>query len=502
MAGYTVVLADDEPYILRGLEKKVNWEQLGFSIVGTASDGIECLDQLRRHEPDVLITDIRMPGLSGLALLEKSQELPRKPVVVYISGYSEFEYARRAIELGALSYLLKPIGQHELRRVLLKARTAVEREHQERTAREVKLDTELITFLHALPPTIERRVVLDRLGFSGRFAAFACVVTNGRSERGSITAALERLGEVRSLRSGAVFSLFILSLPESRHGEIAALLSALPELHGSAVGVSPATLEASDIPLLMRQAKSAFFQEFIDGSSGVVSYQLRESGVPRAMLGDFETLFSTGGREGIHRLLDQALTANPGPPLSADQVLEFYNLFIELARRTSRPAGTPQPLPSILPDCERMVERFGSLRRLVDSLHAVVDELFLARLLPASTGSSQLISRVKVYVHANLDSDLTPEGVAEHFGVSKDEIVSAFKAEAGKSLRAYVRETRLDHVCFLLRHTRLSVQEISELCGFSDYFYLARLFHRSMGMTASEYRRRNAAAIQPTLSLP
>ncbi|MEY8428398.1 response regulator [Lachnospiraceae bacterium 46-15] len=113
----TVYIADDEVWITIGLKKLIEKSQLPFQVIGEASNGVTALEDVKRLRPDVLLTDIRMPGMSGLELLNHvTENLPTR--VVLISGYAEFEYALTAIREGAFDYLLKPVQPKELNRVL------------------------------------------------------------------------------------------------------------------------------------------------------------------------------------------------------------------------------------------------------------------------------------------------------------------------------------------------------------------------------------------------
>ncbi|MBC8081478.1 MAG: response regulator [Gorillibacterium sp.] len=120
-----VVAAEDEPWILDHLVKKIEQSQLGFEVVGTARNGQVALEQIRTLQPDVVFTDIKMPIMDGLDLAERiKDEFPHLPIIV-LTGYSEFDYARKALQIGISDYLLKPLNQTELNEVLLKVRENV-----------------------------------------------------------------------------------------------------------------------------------------------------------------------------------------------------------------------------------------------------------------------------------------------------------------------------------------------------------------------------------------
>ena len=114
-----VVLADDENKVILLLQKLIDWESLGYEIVGTANDGLRALELVREEQPDLLITDIRMPGYSGIELIQRAKELQPNLHFIVISGYRKFEYAQNALKYGVEDYLLKPIKQDELTGILL-----------------------------------------------------------------------------------------------------------------------------------------------------------------------------------------------------------------------------------------------------------------------------------------------------------------------------------------------------------------------------------------------
>jgi two-component system response regulator YesN len=117
----SLYLADDELIILRGLKKLLDWEALGLSIIGEATNGKQAEEDLRRLRPDLAILDIRMPLKTGLEILHtiKAENLPT--AVIFLSGHDEFAYAQDALRHGALNYLLKPVRKEELLEALREA---------------------------------------------------------------------------------------------------------------------------------------------------------------------------------------------------------------------------------------------------------------------------------------------------------------------------------------------------------------------------------------------
>ena len=109
-----VVIADDEVRICQLIQALIDWDSLGMKVVGIAHNGEDACEMVQQTQPDILITDIRMPGCSGLELVKRVKELDSALEVIIISGYAHFEYAQQAISYGVGHYLLKPVNKGEL----------------------------------------------------------------------------------------------------------------------------------------------------------------------------------------------------------------------------------------------------------------------------------------------------------------------------------------------------------------------------------------------------
>ena len=106
-----LLIVDDEKIIRETLSKHIPWESLGVRVIGTAQDGLEAYDIIMDEYPDIVITDIKMPGLSGLELLQRIKRLHPEVEFIVLSGYGEFEFAREAMQFGVRHYLLKPFKE-------------------------------------------------------------------------------------------------------------------------------------------------------------------------------------------------------------------------------------------------------------------------------------------------------------------------------------------------------------------------------------------------------
>ena len=127
---YTVIVADDEQEIRRSLIRKVDWGSVGFQVIGEAENGAEALELTEKLEPDLLLTDIRMPFISGIELARQVREIRPATQIAFLSGFDDFSYAQQAIQYNIISYLLKPISSSELEKELLKMKEKIDQKFQ------------------------------------------------------------------------------------------------------------------------------------------------------------------------------------------------------------------------------------------------------------------------------------------------------------------------------------------------------------------------------------
>lgn len=128
---YRLLIADDEPLVKERLTITIPWKDFGISQVMTAADGKEALELALKHGIDIIITDIRMPIMDGIELLEALAVQHCKAKVILISGYADFQYAQKALRLGAIDYVMKPVIADELIKIVLRITDIIKRERDD-----------------------------------------------------------------------------------------------------------------------------------------------------------------------------------------------------------------------------------------------------------------------------------------------------------------------------------------------------------------------------------
>ncbi|MDR2028764.1 MAG: response regulator [Treponema sp.] len=203
MSRYSFVLVDDEPEIREGIRDTIPWEDLGFSFAGARANGFEALELAERIRPDVVMTDINMPFMDGLALADRLLSALADTKVLIISGYDDFEYARKALRLQVYDYIVKPISPGEFKNVLTKLKQTLDAEQESRRDLEhiKKQLAESIPLLrerflvHLIEGRLDRNTILERL-------AYEALAWGLLREKFGITAYREVMGKTDPSRGG------------------------------------------------------------------------------------------------------------------------------------------------------------------------------------------------------------------------------------------------------------------------------------------------------------
>ncbi len=130
---YTIVIADDEEELRRALIRRIDWDDVGFQVVGEASNGAQALELVEELEPDLLLSDIRMPYMSGIDLARAVREIRPTMFIAFLSGYDDFSYAQQAIQYNIISYMLKPVSAADISAELKKIHAKIDEKFAEFT---------------------------------------------------------------------------------------------------------------------------------------------------------------------------------------------------------------------------------------------------------------------------------------------------------------------------------------------------------------------------------
>ena len=129
---YTVLLVDDEEEVIQVIMRKINWEGLGFSVIGYATNGVKAFELVEEYQPDVVMTDIKMPYMDGIELAGRIRTEYPATKILFFTGFDDFEYAKEAVHLEAEEYILKPVNSVEMTNVFTRMKIKLDQEISEK----------------------------------------------------------------------------------------------------------------------------------------------------------------------------------------------------------------------------------------------------------------------------------------------------------------------------------------------------------------------------------
>ena len=499
-----ILIADDEDYTREGLMEEIDWEEFGIDEIMQAVNGEEALKIVQWFQPDIVLSDIRMPKMDGIAFAEEMVRLIPESKLIFISGYMETEYLKCDIRRSVIDYIEKPIDVTQVKKALRRAVEEIDREQKTREADQVNREFrqqklyELLTHRDGDERTAKK--LAGEVGFpmTGGYVCMAVQFPRGRKNSG------EELEEVLEMASGIgcraigiwqedfCFEV-ILSYPEKTRYRLSPLyqriLGKWPESK-LAVGI-----EAGDYKNIYNSCKTAraamncaFYQpdrRMYEIDESILQKRYMEPGIYGAFLrvlpeGSqkmsewFQSLFADLAsrkyyqKEQVYTLMVSLLTA-------------VFRQYPEISGRLSRFCGEEQLQAYILG-----MDSLGEMQAFTEKILGCVQERE-----EALTGLGRVVRGVLDYIAIHYgEEDLSTARIAEYFHFSPAYMNVLFKQEMKVTLKQYLSSYRLEQAKKLLEQDYWKITEIAEKCGYANANYFAKVFRDSTGMTPVEYRDR------------
>lgn len=519
-----VIIADDEERVCRLVQVLADWDTLGMEVVGTASNGLQALELVKKLRPDILITDIRMPGCYGLELIEHAKEsLPQLEIII-ISGYAHFEYAQSAIKHGVGDYLLKPIQKQELMATLKKlgdrcrARKASDSETQYSQEDLFRLQNRLILDLaerrlkspsaqllereyhFSLQPGL-LQVMLLKLDYDLEQFSPASV--------GVIWEKAKKIFEqvLQPVCHGIVFyfrdawGCAILNYPPSQRETLRSRLReglnqlvAQQALFGPvecSLGLSTPMNRPEDLPQRFWETSDAVCERLVEGNGRLLEGRPAPSGLSEENLLErygrsvellMDTLDLHQGEQAVQLLEESAMAV---PDVRGRELLELVRsagkLFALRVGGEEARQETEEFERRCL-QCGRAQELFLCLSRFQQHV--------LERTIQRRESESQRPIRVaKQYVQRHYSQNITLEDVCAATGFSVSYFSALFKKETGEGFAKYLTRVRMERAKELLQETNLPVSEICTQVGYGDLKHFNQTFKKVTSLSPGQYRK-------------
>ena len=511
----TVIVADDETELREAVCSVIPWKEIGFRLVGSAGNGLDALQLVEQLQPDLLLTDIRMPYISGVSLAQQVRELRPLTQIAFLSGYDDFAYAQKAIEYNVISYLLKPISMRELTEALAEIRGKIRRKFarllpqkpEESGWRELLLPLLLDGFAEEAQQ--DDPALLASLVGAGILAAgqerYSLTVLAIRLEQDgknrttpdmayTVDMLLGKLCRSRSVYSGGRLLTLLIAEEEPRGLELA-----IDELRQSfarvlelraIVGISHPFTSFCRCHAASREAVDA--QRFA-GESGIyhISQIAAESGTAQTDLAPCSRRWTICCAPAAVRSWKAAraeLRRSSGTAESDSVTLQV----LALAQRVLHTAVSPGEAAALLRRCRIPEPLFSisppqELQRRVTALCLAARDLLAER---RRDGVSLLCAQAMETIEKQyMEEDLSLSGVSEQLHVSPNYLSANMKKYAGDTFMNLLIKKRMEVAHALLTTSSLKIYEVARQCGYSDQHYFSFCFKKYYGVSPAQLRR-------------
>jgi len=523
-----VVIADDEERICQLIKALIDWEAMGMQIAGIGHNGLEAKELVELHRPEILITDIRMPGCNGLELIEAVKTTVPECEIIIISGYAHFEYAQSAIKFGVGDYLLKPVNQSELYATLEKLKDRIlERAESENDRQQLMQKSE--NDMLRLQANLMEQLMEDRAGLlslerlredyylqvkEGIFQALAIRVDEkgeGLSESGRSII----MDRIESLLTGILgakcweilvckqgnLCVGLLNYEKSRTDEIRRLLKeclnqleAQKNLYGPVTfscAVGSGTLSPEKIQESVKEALLIIKERLIKGTGRVLDKMPQETNLQERKLLEKYTRQMTQAIEVLSveeaDLAVEQIRESIGEMknVSGYEVLELIidcgRLFLsqmELGQRE-------QEMKEFRERCDRC----GEMKDLLDCL-VQLQRKHLEKLVKQHENDTiRPIRLAKQYIQNHFGEQITMEEVCNNVGLSVAYFSVLFKKTEGEGFAKYLINIRVEEAKRMLRESNESVAEICRKVGYNDLKHFTHTFEKVTGVKPATYRK-------------
>ncbi|OMF34540.1 DNA-binding response regulator [Paenibacillus sp. FSL H8-0548] len=545
---YRLLIVDDEPTVRAGLRSYFDWAAYGIVVAGEADDGDVALEMIARDQPDLILTDVRMPSMDGITMSQcVSEEYPAVKII-FVSGHDDAEYLKSAMKVSAVDYIFKPVNLQELSTVIKRVVADLDAERSEQIHKQ-----ELLVKLKEGMPLLREKFLLSMIGEGAPKSELAERVSflglnlSVNASYWVMVVSVDDLAEVMASRSERDRQLLWYSVLniyqelidahmrgyvfEHRAGEFVGVLQAAEPGGDSATEAAEALFALagdlrSNLERWLKIGVTIGISDLAGGLPGLApAYkQAREAADYKWYLGKnriitMDSLEGADPEDGTMRRYDYELNDKLMSALKADDeakvgeavelifaslsysrpdglkygrnlcmqlVLVIGQLLMELG------AGDPklEAMEAELTEALYEKETLKDMRGLMESYLAAVGECIREK----RTGKvTNVVERVRAYIEQNYaNGGLTVADAGKAVYLSSTYVSLLFKQETGQTVGEYLTQIRVEKAKELLRDPQYKFYDICYAIGYTDPSYFTKLFKKVTGATPSAYRDSHA----------
>lgn len=532
---YKIMLVDDEEEVRTSIIKQVDWEKLGFRVVSDAENGEDALEKIDIYEPDVIMTDIRMPYMDGLSLIEKVHSKYPTVKLLIFSGFDDFEYAKEAIRLGVSEYILKPINSEELSEIFnkIKKNLDLEIENRRDIARlrenyktnlpiiknqflinllnsklskaeidlrlkeyEIDLNEALKYQVACVDIEYEKMLIDPKLGLQKELVALSVMnLLKDKIEE------YYRVSVFNSLVDDRI--LIIIAIDEkNKNINLIDLLRAICKESIRVLGVSISlglgdkkndilelslsyqeSLEAIGYKQIVGIGEAIYIKDVEPHSLGTLYFDEKEDE-------EFSSSIKFGPIEKINTQIDNILYKLENSKVHFRQKQAYaFSIITVIIRLMQQYEISLVKFDSGDSGYIDVINKLQNFEEFIVWLRDICIRLYTSMQEKRESNSKQVIAEAKMYIMENYDKEeLSVDTVCKKLHLSTAYFSTLFKKEVGQTCIAYITDFRLKKAVELLNTTDDKTYMIANKVGYAEQNYFSYVFKKKYGVSPSKYR--------------
>lgn len=500
---YKILFVDDEINVLEYLPLAIGWEELGITQIFTASDAESALHIVKKERPDIALVDVEMPGKSGLDFCKEAREIHCSMILVILSAFDRFDYAKRAISIGVNEYLLKPVDERELLNLMKKIvsglersrKSSMEKKTRQAHAMEKAVGDFLQKLFHNEKPSEELEKEVPALGDYKNVMIVMQGNGDGRDCRYVLEESLDPESFLVPSKNGIYAVLWKSSILVSVEEKIDRVRWKM-EREGFRVWTASVKAQRQEtvtqalIRCFYELEKLSFMADHEEQMKGKADFRQMDIPLPNIQEGlkilsedrDISRL-----RREICGAMEDAFTQCIEPVCICGMVLEvFIALKMYLTKNWQQDAiGVLRRLDIVtLMRCGTQENLYGTVDQYLKELALFVDQQHKAY------GDLYIVRIAKEYTKQNYQKkELSLQEVADAAGISRTYFSKLFKDTTGEKYWDYLSRCRIEKAKELLLNTNLGQARISEEVGYGSEFHFSRKFKEIVGMSPNKFRK-------------
>lgn len=521
---WKIIIADDEQVIRNGLKKLLDWQLLDSEIVGEAADGDALYEEIIKKDPDIVITDIKMPNQTGLDVIKKLYTSKVCPKFIFVSGYEEFSYAKDAVRYGAVDYLLKPVSKEDLKNAVQKAILQLQDYQTVNIFRQEKDELQQVfqkinDGYAYTEEEIYKRFSNDHISFENSFyvgVCFSMIIDDVLKEKmtyeqmGLLRFGIYNriVGEMRKNKIGFLIkkeenicNVMAVITNDHKSDYIETILVPLKKKMERdtnvklCMGVGAPINQINQWKISHKAAKFAcelyFFEE-----KDVLDFR-KISRDYKVSFDDFNQLLEDTFQKIAARDMDALNTIELA--LKAIENIHYGNKYAAINRVLIFTGALLEKLFVVelvtgdfvqkQNEVQEAIRYMTTYRHLCAWLYDYYENLLKCIFANSKNKTAAEIVKVKQYIAENYNKDLSLKELAEVACISQNYFSSLFKKETGENYKSYVTRIRMEEAIKLVLMTDLKTYEISERVGYNNVRRFVDAFKNIYKMSPMDYRK-------------